>query len=305
MASVDYYFPPLRWSRLKLLDSGCYADVYLAGFKNSKHDRFYQLFALKTAKLFQRSSSLEKELRIYNDLKHCPEIITCFREQLTVKGGDLLYNLLLEYAPCGTLSKLIHKYSRNNVNNINDDVSHYSHLETNVQIYTRMILRGLSHIHSKGYVHCDLKPDNILVFPSDQNDTGHQLKIADFGLAKEPGEVIPRDRYKLRRFRGTPIYMSPESVQGRIETTLDIWSLGCVVVEMCTGRRPWQLGVDYEKPKDLMLMLAFSEKSPKVPEYMSKDGRDFLSKCLARDPRNRWSAQMLLDHPYVSESVEQ
>ena len=164
-----------------------------------------------------------------------------------------------------------------------------------------MILKGLSYIHSKGYVHCDLKPENILVFPSDhRNITGYQLKIADFGVARKPGEKFPKD-CKVE-YIGTLPYMSPESVAyGEIEMELDIWSLGCIVAEMFTGKVVWQMGIDYDKVEDLVNLLAFSEKTPKIPQLMSEDGKDFLEKCFAREPWDRWTAEMLLDHPYIRE----
>ncbi|KAF2309370.1 hypothetical protein GH714_001785 [Hevea brasiliensis] len=85
-----------------------------------------------------------------------------------------------------------------------------------------MILKGLSSIHNNGYVHCDLKPANILVFPSDQQD--FQLKIADFGLAKEPDEGNSRKFFYQYTFRGTPLYMSPESIKlAEISPALNIW----------------------------------------------------------------------------------
>ncbi|PON61637.1 Serine/threonine protein kinase [Trema orientale] len=296
------YYSPIKWRRLQLLGSGSYGDVYLAaGVKNLAEDGPSDLFAVKTARI-EYSSSLQKELRIYNALNHCPEIVRCYGRQLTAIGGDHLlpcYNLFLEYAPSGTLSDLIYR--------------RVVLPETNARAYTRMILRGLRHIHSKGYVHCDLKPENILVFPAGANncdnhhesgelDTstgGYRLKIADFGLAKEPGEVIPRDVYMLNNFRGTPIYMSPESVHGEIEAALDIWSLGCIVVHMCTGNPAWDVPTDYRNSRDLMLMLAFSDKTPRIPTFVSDDCKDFLRRCFARDPRRRWSAKMLLDHPFV------
>lgn len=99
-----------------------------------------------------------------------------------------------------------------------------------------MILKGLSCIRVKGIVHCDLKPENILVFPCEVH--GYRFKITDFGMAKEPGEAVSES--EKHRFHGTPTYMSPESIARReIETTTDIWSLGCVVLVMVTGRLLW------------------------------------------------------------------
>ncbi|EXB57022.1 putative serine/threonine-protein kinase [Morus notabilis] len=165
--------------------------------------------------------------------------------------------------------------------------------EIDVRLYTWMVLNGLSRIHAKGVVHCDIKPDNILVFPT-EHDGIYQLKISDFGLAKELSEAATDEDENL----GTTAYMSPEAVapRGEIVTALDIWSLGCVVVEMITGRDAWPCLASVT----IVHLMVTREKTPKIPENMPETGKDFLSKCFERDPRKRWSAQMLLDHPYVS-----
>ncbi|KAL4319202.1 hypothetical protein GQ457_18G018100 [Hibiscus cannabinus] len=95
-------------------------------------------------------------------------------------------------------------------------------------------------------------------------------------------------------FQGSVPYMSPESILGDVTGALDVWSLGCVVVEMITGRLPW----DTCDANDLMLKL-FSGESPNIPEDMSILGKDFLQKCFVSDPNQRWSASMLLRHPYL------
>ncbi|ESQ51198.1 hypothetical protein EUTSA_v10017958mg, partial [Eutrema salsugineum] len=89
----------------------------------------------------------------------------------------------------------------------------------------RMILQGLEARHAKGYVHCDLKPGNIILFHSTTFGEPFDLKLADFALPC--GFMFP----------GTPHYMPPESLgpNGLIDPALDIWSLGCVVYEMFGG----------------------------------------------------------------------
>ncbi|KAK7405354.1 hypothetical protein VNO78_06602 [Psophocarpus tetragonolobus] len=87
-----------------------------------------------------------------------------------------------------------------------------------VRMYTHMILKGLSYIHAKGVVHCDLKPKNILLFPScDDGGARFQLKIVDFRLSREES----KGPYGEIKFRGTPFYILAESVLGEIVTTLN------------------------------------------------------------------------------------
>lgn len=158
-----------------------------------------------------------------------------------------------------------------------------------------MIVKGLHCIHEKGYVHCDLKLENILVFSFP--DDGSSRKITDFGLSK-----IPRDLDELMTkcfgFRGTPDYMSPESLLlGEIQGCLDIWSLGCTVVEMISGKWAWDCTGGGEE-----LAIEIATDSPKIPENMSEIGKDFLRRCFERDLRERWTVEMLLHHPFLLET---
>ncbi|KAJ7975116.1 Protein kinase-like protein [Quillaja saponaria] len=167
--------------------------------------------------------------------------------------------------------------------------------EIDVQNYTRMILKGLQCIHAKGYVHCDLKPSNVLVFPS-KDGCPCRLKITDFGLSKEPGETVG-EQYK---FHATPRYMSPESlVIGQIGVALDIWSLGCIVVEMVTKKTMWGDHKD-DYLGELMCQLVAGNDDVLLPESLSEEGKDFLNKCFEIDPRKRWTASMLLNHPFIA-----
>lgn len=163
-------------------------------------------------------------------------------------------------------------------------------------------MKGLRRIHEKGYIHGSLNPTNILVYVS--SDFGAaQLKIAGFGSAKEPRKkIVAKKKCNKFRFQGTPVYMSPESVAlDEGETPLDIWSLWCTVMGMINGRLPWS----WLQESDLICWLALSHEEPELPQNMSPQGNDFLTKCLVRDPRNRWTATMLLNHPIVVEEIPQ
>ncbi|XP_059441988.1 mitogen-activated protein kinase kinase kinase 20-like [Corylus avellana] len=123
------------------------------------------------------------------------------------------------------------------------------------------------------------------------------VKITDFGLSKNPGDLneLMTKRYD---FRGTPLYMSPESfLVGEIKGCLDIWSLGCVVVEMISGKPAWDStgGMDG-------LLIQIATESPSIPETMSEIGKDFLRRCFAWDPTERWTAEMLVHHPFLLET---
>ncbi|MBA0648675.1 hypothetical protein Goklo_016357 [Gossypium klotzschianum] len=116
------------------------------------------------------------------------------------------------------------------------------------------------------------------------------LKITDFGLAKEPGER-DEDAIVSPYSRGTLNYMSPESVMnGKISAAMDIWSLGCVIAEMCG-----------EPPLEGMAM-----KAPDIiPKHISMAGKDFSMRCFIRDPIHRWTAKKLLTHEFLCSNYSQ
>uniref|UniRef100_M1DGH9 ATP binding protein n=1 Tax=Solanum tuberosum TaxID=4113 RepID=M1DGH9_SOLTU len=121
-----------------------------------------------------------------------------------------------------------------------------------------------------------------------------RLKLADFGLS-----LKSTDRSKKHdHFRGTLVYASPESVTRGVVygKEVDIWSLGCIVVEMITGKRIWS---GYKSKSKNELALKITRLEPEIPYNISNDAKDFLRKCLERDSGQRWTAEMLLNHPFI------
>ncbi|KAL5855599.1 hypothetical protein ACOSQ4_005401 [Xanthoceras sorbifolium] len=271
----------MEWVKVQVLGKGSYGLVSLAV---NFEDPSLPFIAIKSSRL-RDSYSLEKEKRILEDLEGSSPHIIMFLADTISFDEELgwVYDLLLECAPGGTLSDLL--------KNRGGCLPEYD-----VQDCTRMILKGLCSIHDKGYVHCDLKPANILVVPCQDGTTC--LKIADFGLTKEPGEEMQYKYSYVFKFRGTPLYMSPESfLCGEIESALDIWSLGCIVVEMLTGKPAMRWVGGHQM--NFLSGCDFVMQDPNIPENMSDMGKDFLRKCFARNPRERWTAETLLNHPYV------
>lgn len=224
------------------------------------------------------SASLVNEKEILDEFKDCPEIIQCYGDSHSFEHGENLYNLFLEYASGGALADKL-KVSGDRILP-----------ECEVQRYTKGILKGLDCIHKNGFVHCDIKLQNILV-------TGEgAVKIADFGLAKRVGEE--KERSLGCELRGTPMYMSPEMVTGGDQSAAaDVWALGCLVAEMVSGAPVWSFSGDIAA---LLMRIGVGEEVPEVPAKLSDDGKDFLNKCFVKNPELRWTAEMLLRHPFVT-----
>ncbi|ESQ51715.1 hypothetical protein EUTSA_v10017935mg [Eutrema salsugineum] len=268
----------------KFLGKGSYGTVSL--FKG-QHDGKTIYAAVKTSD-DKHSDALHREFEILSKFKGCSRIVQCYvdrvQEERINYAGDSEYTIAMEYAAGGSLKSFLKSFKDNK---LPDYI---------IRKFTLMLLEGLATIHGHGYVHCDLKPDNILVFPSFVSKNGwrrtsYELKISDFGLSRRDGDSSwwkPR-----RRYAGTPIYMLPESVShGETGKGLDLWSLGCVVLEMYTGKKPW-----WHTNYDLKSLKKCYE--PLIPSDLAVDAKLFLMTCFSPDPAERKDASTLLRHSFL------
>ncbi|KAE8656525.1 invertase/pectin methylesterase inhibitor family protein [Hibiscus syriacus] len=260
----------MDWTRGRTIGRGSTATVSIA-----TADQSGDIFAIKSSELWQ-SESLRKEQSILSTLS-CPQVVAYKGCDISAENGKLLYNLFLEYAPSGTVTDAVHKHGRCLEEGI-------------VRSYTHGILLGLEFLHSRGIVHCDIKGQNILV-------TDDGVKITDLGCARR-ADGASTTAWSVA---GTPVYMAPEVARGEQQGfSADVWALGCTVIEMATGRAPWP---DVPDPVSALYRIGFSNDVPEIPSNTSEQARDFLSKCLRRDPAERWSATQLLSHDFVKESM--
>ncbi|CAH8362660.1 unnamed protein product [Eruca vesicaria subsp. sativa] len=271
---------------VKPLGKGSYGSVNLIKF--TKHDGSNPYYHAVKSSCAQDHDSLLNEFQILSKLRDCPGIVQTFGTSLS-RGvdnyGNRVYSMSMEYAAGGSLSSLMVTRSLN---------------DTMIRDFTRMILQGLVSVHDLGYVHCDLKPDNVLVFPRHDEEVGvsYELKLSDFGMSTKAGEESVFWEFDSP-YLGTPIYMSPESVQyGVALKSLDLWSLSCIVLEMYTGKSPWSLQDSEEILSNLL-----DEKAPEIPESLPWEARQFLQTCFARNPVLRGSALGMLKHPFLLKEV--
>ncbi|MCO5570987.1 hypothetical protein L7F22_024718 [Adiantum nelumboides] len=272
-----------RWVRGSPLGSGSFGNVFLG---LSLDDGL--LFAVKSAPVAPSSQalSLQNEFHILHSLDS-PHIVRCLGASLAAMDDTPCFNLFLEYMQQGTIADLV-KESGGKLD------------EGSARVCTRAILEGLAYLHRQGIVHSDIKGQNILL------GSCGEIKIADFGSARR---VSSTEKLHSSNMRGTPLWMAPEVVQGVEQgTPSDIWSLGCTLVEMLQGRPPWCSTQGRTSSNDLVSLLfkiAYTDKSPPLVESLfSADAKDFLSKCLERDPKERWTAEQLLQHPFVMAKEE-
>ncbi|KAL6552272.1 hypothetical protein OROHE_007636 [Orobanche hederae] len=269
---------PTEWLKGSVIGSGSYGTVRLA--VNSTTGA---LFVVKSAKSEAGIKSLENEAHILEKL-NSPHIVKCIgRDIASTKDGETIYSLFFEYVAAGSLSDVARKFG----GKLNEKV---------IRLYTREILGGLKYLHEKGIVHSDIKCKNVLL------GTQGVVKLADFGCARILRGGISENSSKScnRTIGGTPLWMAPEVLRNEgISPTADIWSLGCTVIEMATGRPPWDGYGSSNDPMGAMLKIAKGHDVPEFPGGFSGEGLDFLRRCLERDPRKRWTSEKLLDHPFV------
>ena len=262
----------MDWNRGHVIGHGSSATVSIATSSNTG-----DCFAVKSAEISQ-SELLQREQRILSSLSS-PYIVSYKGCDVTREKNRVFYNLFMEYMPFGTLLQTIHRHG--------GQIE-----EPAMACYTRQVLQGLEYLHSNGLVHCDIKGTNILI-----GEDG--AKIADFGCAKRINEL---EETPAEPIRGTPMFMAPEVARGEEQgCPCDIWSLGCTVIEMATGISPWLNVVD---PVSVLYRIAYSGDVPEIPVFLSEEAKDFLGKCLKRNPKERWTANQLLKHPFLGNAKQ-
>lgn len=161
----------------------------------------------------------------------------------------------------------------------------------------RLIAGTLKATHAHGIIHRDLKPDNVFVVPDAAMPRGERIQILDFGIAKlQRNDFATKVQTETGRLMGTPYYMSPEQCRGAgyIDHRTDIYSLGCVIYQMISGRPPFYMQGSGEvlaahihlAPKPLSLL------EPSVPEALEELVMQILEKDADRRPQ---SMQCVMD----------
>jgi serine/threonine protein kinase len=226
--------------------------------------------------------ALKQEILLLKGLDHPNIVKYIYTDTSKDKQG---VDILLEYMPGGSVRSLLDKFG--------------AFEESVIKTFIKQMLEGLKYLHSKGIIHRDLKCANVLV------DDNFTIKLTDFGASKKVSftdtskntEDITNELSKS--LKGSPYWMAPEVVlRTGHNKSADIWSLGCVLIEMRTGHPPW-----YSVSNNAMKVLktiATTKTGPPIPiDEFSIEARDFLNRCLKINPLHRSTAEELLSDKFM------
>jgi mitogen-activated protein kinase kinase kinase ANP1 len=210
---------------------------------------------------------MTKEVRLLRKLDH-PNIVKYYQTDLSDDMQSI--DVLLELVPGGSLKSILKKYQ-------------FLELEV-IKNYSKQLLLGLDYLHSNNIVHRDLKSANILL------DSNGVLKLSDFGSSRQ---FEDEETSISKSLKGSPYWIAPEIVlrQGH-NYSADIWSFGCVLIEMVTGKPPWS---NYASETNNILALIAQENSlPDIPKC-DPNLLDIILKCLQKNPSLRPTTKDLLE----------
>jgi serine/threonine protein kinase len=201
---------------MRLIRAGHSCYVWEA-LKESTNERFaIKMLKAEKAKDREEAGYLKHEYEVAKDLNH-PNIIR-------------IYEFQAQQQPAPYLA--LELYSALNLKQVlREGPEPLAHLAEKI---IHQASHGLHYLHEKGWIHCDIKPDNLLV-----DDEG-QVKLIDFTIAQRPRKNLLGWLGIKRAVKGTRSYMSPEQIRGEtLDGRSDVYSLACVIFEILSGRPPF------------------------------------------------------------------
>jgi mitogen-activated protein kinase kinase kinase len=276
-------FEKNNWMKGDLIGEGSFGSVYLA-----LHAITGELLAVKQVELpnvtkgtesdkkkTSMITALKQEIDLLQGLRH-PNIV----QYLGTSSDENYLNIFLEYVPGGSIAGMLKQYSFFN--------------ETLVRNFVRQIMKGLAYLHGRDIIHRDIKGANVLV------DNKGGIKISDFGISKRAdvasASQLPGSGLNRPSLQGSVFWMAPEVVRQSAHTKkADIWSLGCLIVEMFTGARPFP----DKSQLQALFAIGSNQAKPTIPEGVSDEAKHFLNKTFEIDHERRPSAEQLLKDKFM------
>lgn len=267
--------PFFRYQKGDFLGLGCHGVVYESMEIND--GRFYACKFISCLKNERKKIALYLDRKIL-DLGH--ENLLQYREVAESLSNSEDLMIVSEMVSGGSLSKLLMNFK------VFD--------EKICKLLTKQILEGLTYLNSNGFSHSNLKPNNILI------EANGLVKLSDFFTISK-SKITQSNDNKIVATNNI-CYLAPEIVLTAKKTIKsDIWSLGCIILELLTGNKPW--GDQYNNINNISKEIN-KGNSPKIPESLSKTAQNFLKSVFEIDENKRPSAVELLTDPFVLEINE-
>ncbi|XDB47783.1 hypothetical protein AB1E18_001373 [Capra hircus] len=273
------YEESILWTKGEILGKGAYGTVYCGLTSQGQLIAVKQVALdtsdkLATEKEYQK---LQEEVDLLKALKHVNIVAylgTCLEENIL--------SIFMEFVPGGSISSIINRFG--------------PLPEMVFCKYTEQILQGVAYLHENCVVHRDIKGNNVMLMP-----TGI-IKLIDFGCAKRLAWAGLNGTHSdmLKSMHGTPYWMAPEVInESGYGRKSDIWSIGCTVFEMATGKPPL---ASMDRMAAMFYIGAHRGLMPPLPDCFSENAADFVRVCLTRDQHERPSAVQLLKHSFLKRS---
>ncbi|MDA0254938.1 MAG: serine/threonine-protein kinase [Planctomycetota bacterium] len=254
---------PERLGPLKLVQQigvGRNCQIWEAADKRGQAWAVKMVVPLKASDPAERAY-LEHELKVAKSLDH-PTIIKI--DRFSEEGG--LPHLVIELFPHPNLKKQVQA-------GVDQLVPRLQRLVTELAL-------ALDHVHGRGWVHRDVKPENVLATPEGQ------VKLIDFAIASRASGLLGKLLGGKTPAQGSPSYMSPEQIRGQaLDARSDIYSYGCVLFELLAGRPPYTATDTNE-----LLNKHVSAPVPPVDKFAplaTSGAARFLRRLLAKKPGDR------------------
>ncbi|XP_063475286.1 serine/threonine-protein kinase Nek5 isoform X8 [Symphalangus syndactylus] len=261
-----------KYDVIKAIGQGAFGKAYLAkGKSDSKHCVIKEINFEKMP--IQEKEASKKEVILLEKMKH-PNIVAFFNS--FQENGRLF--IVMEYCDGGDLMKRINRQRG------------VLFSEDQILGWFVQISLGLKHIHDRKILHRDIKAQNIFL-----SKNGMVAKLGDFGIAR----VLNNSMELARTCIGTPYYLSPEICQNKpYNNKTDIWSLGCVLYELCTLKHPFE-GNNLQQ---LVLKICQAHFAPVSPRF-SRELHSLISQLFQVSPRDRPSINSILKRPFLENLI--
>ncbi|CAH2449721.1 Signal transducing MEK kinase [Komagataella phaffii CBS 7435] len=276
--SIEEERGPQSWLKGARIGAGSFGTVFLGINSFTGELMAVKQVELPTARSVNDAhgqnmlESLKQEISLLRELDH-ENVVRCIGSSI----DDEFLNVFLEYIPGGSVSSMLNNYG--------------PFEEPLIRNFVKQVLSGLAYLHEKQIIHRDIKGANVLI------DTKGTVKISDFGISKRMSDLKPSS--KRASLQGSVYWMAPEVVKQTVYTNkADIWSVGCLIIEMFTGKHPFP---DFSQMQAIFKI--GMQTRPEIPPTASDLARSFLESCLESDYTKRSSATDLSHHEFVKTAL--